>query len=370
MGESKAGIELGGRPLISYPVAAARAAGLEPLVVAKAASALPQLDCAIVTEPDEPTHPLTGIIAALEHVGEPIVAIACDLPLLPPDLLAELASRSAPLAMPANPRPQPLVARYSPELLPRLRAALVMGEPLVEAGRRGRRRHDRDDPAARLRRPGGDLRQRQRSDRAAADRALAPTVVAQRDSPSRRLGNIFPPGYPPTLASTHGRRRPTRQRREHGPAHAPAGRPRRRLRRGGGRGTARDPGRRQAAGGDDADARQRRRAGARIPPRRGPDRRGPRRHAARRSRRQHDRGQRAAAAAIPARAASTRAPRAGSAARARSRRSRSMRRWRPRARRSPARSSPRSPSRMRAAGVRAHRRPARDRALRCSAAGC
>ena len=132
MGESKAGIELGGRPLISYPIAAARSAGLEPLVVAKAASALPQLDCAIVTEPDEPTHPLTGIIAALEHVGEPIVAIACDLPLLPPDLLTELASRSAPLAMPANPRPQPLVARYSPELLPRLRAALVMGEPLVK----------------------------------------------------------------------------------------------------------------------------------------------------------------------------------------------------------------------------------------------
>jgi molybdopterin-guanine dinucleotide biosynthesis protein A len=38
MGEPKAGIELAGRPLISYPIAAARIAGLEPLVVAKAAS--------------------------------------------------------------------------------------------------------------------------------------------------------------------------------------------------------------------------------------------------------------------------------------------------------------------------------------------
>jgi molybdopterin-guanine dinucleotide biosynthesis protein A len=132
MGEPKAGIELAGRPLISYPIAAARIAGLEPLVVAKAASTLPELDCAFVTEPDEPTHPLAGIVAALEHVGEPIVAIACDHPLLPPDLLAELASSGAPLAMPANPRPQPLVARYSPELLPRLRAALVMDEPLVK----------------------------------------------------------------------------------------------------------------------------------------------------------------------------------------------------------------------------------------------
>jgi molybdopterin-guanine dinucleotide biosynthesis protein A len=132
MGVSKAASELAGRPLISYPIAAARAAGLEPLVVAKAASALPALDCPVVTEPDEPTHPLTGIIAALEHLGEPIVAIACDLPLLPPELLAELASRSAPLALPANPRPQPLAARYDPELLPRLRAALIMDEPLVK----------------------------------------------------------------------------------------------------------------------------------------------------------------------------------------------------------------------------------------------
>ena len=34
--------------------------------------------------------------------------------------------------MPADPRPQPLVARYTPALLPRLHASLVMDEPLAK----------------------------------------------------------------------------------------------------------------------------------------------------------------------------------------------------------------------------------------------
>lgn len=132
MGQPKASMDLAGRPLISYPIAAARAAGLEPIVVAKEAVALPELDCRTLFEPDEPVHPLAGIIAALEHFNGPIVVIACDLPLLPPELLADLASRTTALALPADPRPQPLVARYTPELLARLRAALVMDEPLVK----------------------------------------------------------------------------------------------------------------------------------------------------------------------------------------------------------------------------------------------
>jgi molybdenum cofactor guanylyltransferase len=132
MGVPKAAVDLAGRPLITYPIAAARAAGLEPLVIAKASSPLPPLDCRIVAEPDEPTHPLTGVIAALQHVAEPVVVIACDLPLVPAELIAELASREPDLVVPADPRPQPLVARYAPALLPRLQASLVMGEPLVK----------------------------------------------------------------------------------------------------------------------------------------------------------------------------------------------------------------------------------------------
>jgi len=130
MGGPKAGAELAGQPLIGYPLAAAREAGLDPLVVAKPESELPPLACETITEPAEPVHPLTGIIAALEHVGEPLVVLACDLPLVPAELIAALAGREEPLVVPADPGPQPLIARYSPELLPRLRAWLVTGGPM------------------------------------------------------------------------------------------------------------------------------------------------------------------------------------------------------------------------------------------------
>jgi len=131
MGRPKAGLELAGRPLIGYPIAAAREAGLEPFVVAKPDSELPALDCEVLAEPVEPIHPLTGIVAALEHAGAPLVVIACDLPLLPAALLAELAGREGELVVPAGPRPQPLAARWEPALLGRLRAGLAIDQPLT-----------------------------------------------------------------------------------------------------------------------------------------------------------------------------------------------------------------------------------------------
>jgi molybdopterin-guanine dinucleotide biosynthesis protein A len=130
IGGPKAGIELAGRPLVGYPIAAAREAGLEPLVVAKPDSELPPLDCELLLEPAEPVHPLTGIVAALEATGEPLVVIACDLPLVPPALIAALAAREAALVVPADRGPQPLIARYGPELLPRLRPWLATSAPL------------------------------------------------------------------------------------------------------------------------------------------------------------------------------------------------------------------------------------------------
>jgi molybdopterin-guanine dinucleotide biosynthesis protein A len=131
MGSPKAGVELAGRPLIEHALAAARLARLSPVVVARGDSELPAVRAAVLVEPDGPRHPLNGIVAALEHAREPLVVLACDLPLVPADLLAELARRRAPFAMPLSPRPQPLVARYSPGLLPRLRAALAGEEPMT-----------------------------------------------------------------------------------------------------------------------------------------------------------------------------------------------------------------------------------------------
>ncbi len=131
MGTPKASVVVAGKPLIQYPVDAARAAGLQPIVVAKPDSELPPLELARLDEPDEPRHPLAGIVVALESLRAPIVVIACDLPLLPAALIAELAGRRSNFAMPANPRPQPLVGRYAPGLLPRLRQGLVTGSPMV-----------------------------------------------------------------------------------------------------------------------------------------------------------------------------------------------------------------------------------------------
>src|ERR1700686_5566856 len=97
LGGAKAGVLLGGRPLIQHVLDAVRAGGLEPVVVAKADSVLPPLDCRLVIEPAQPRHPLCGIVAGLRAVEEPGVAVcACDMPFLPGALLAWLPGLRAP----------------------------------------------------------------------------------------------------------------------------------------------------------------------------------------------------------------------------------------------------------------------------------
>ena len=88
MGEPKASVELAGRPLVARVVSTVGSAGLKPIVVAKPDSALPPLDCRVLSEPSEPRHPLTGLLAALgASAGRGVVAIACDMPLVPANFL-------------------------------------------------------------------------------------------------------------------------------------------------------------------------------------------------------------------------------------------------------------------------------------------
>ncbi|MDQ6750160.1 MAG: molybdenum cofactor guanylyltransferase [Actinomycetota bacterium] len=135
MGTPKAGVELGGRALITYPLGAARGAGLEAVVVAKADTSLPPLEATVWAEPAQPRHPLRGLVTALERAdGRPVLALGCDLPFVTSDLLAWLARLPQCTAVPCvDGRLQPLLARYDPGAVGRLSAALTDEQPLRQA---------------------------------------------------------------------------------------------------------------------------------------------------------------------------------------------------------------------------------------------
>jgi len=127
LGGAKAVAELGGRPLVAWPLAAA--AGMDAVVVAKRSTELPNLDVPVWLEPDEPAHPLTGLVRALEG-GRPVVAVGCDMPFVTPELLAALAAFGGAAAPVVDGRLEPFPARYEPAALPALRAALAREAPV------------------------------------------------------------------------------------------------------------------------------------------------------------------------------------------------------------------------------------------------
>ena len=77
-------------------------------------------------------HPLSGVVAALLGAGDrPVLAVACDMPFVTAELLADLAARTAPLVLPeADGRLHPLLGRWHPSLLPARRDALAREAPL------------------------------------------------------------------------------------------------------------------------------------------------------------------------------------------------------------------------------------------------
>ena len=134
MGRPKPGLQLGSRPLIGYPIEAARAVGLEPWVIAKPETELPPLDCRLIAEPAQPFHPLCGLVAALEAAAPwPIVALAADMPFVEDKLIAWLASHMTTEAVEVDGALQPLLARFGGEDLDPLRESLAREESVQEA---------------------------------------------------------------------------------------------------------------------------------------------------------------------------------------------------------------------------------------------
>lgn len=148
MGGDKAGAILAGQTLLARAVNAARAAGLEVRVCARADTVLPPISgLAPSATWREPTrgdgtsdaHPLAGVAHALREAGEPIVVLPVDLPLLPPSVLSTLASHPARLTVVSREgRPAALVGRFDPAAADELSAAAAAGAPalrtLVELG--------------------------------------------------------------------------------------------------------------------------------------------------------------------------------------------------------------------------------------------
>lgn len=124
IGGDKAMAILNGRPLISYPVQAAHDAGLPVVVVAKASSRLPGVDVPVLLEPDAPTHPLLGVITALQQLPA-VIALPCDMPFVTAGELTALASVDADVVTLAPSQPFPVM--YRDVMLPRLRRALEAG---------------------------------------------------------------------------------------------------------------------------------------------------------------------------------------------------------------------------------------------------
>jgi molybdenum cofactor guanylyltransferase len=144
LGGDKAAVELDGRPLFTYPLAAIEAAGLDPVVCAKqsespgsfrthAVHKEPRNEVPVLEEPDEPRHPLCGIVVALRAgQGRPVIAVSFNMPFVVPGLLSFFAEVDSPLVVPVlDGRLHPLLGRYDPALLPDLEAALEREESLT-----------------------------------------------------------------------------------------------------------------------------------------------------------------------------------------------------------------------------------------------
>ncbi len=138
IGGDKATVALDGVALLQYPLRALAAVTAKQAVVAKRDTRLPELgdDVAVWLEPDEPRHPLTGVLHALRAARRrPVLCCAVDLPLLDAATLRRLLAaddgRRACVVPRAEGRLEPLCAIWHPRArrrLLRLPASLAMGE--------------------------------------------------------------------------------------------------------------------------------------------------------------------------------------------------------------------------------------------------
>jgi molybdenum cofactor guanylyltransferase len=124
---SKAAAPLAGRSLVEYPLEALAEVCERVAVVCKRGTSLPELPgTERWDEPDEPRHPLTGIVHALEAACAPVLVCAADMPYVTADACRTLiqgAGGSPAVVATAEGVLQPTFGLYAPAALDVLRAA-------------------------------------------------------------------------------------------------------------------------------------------------------------------------------------------------------------------------------------------------------
>jgi molybdopterin-guanine dinucleotide biosynthesis protein A len=124
---SKPATLVAGRPLASYPAQALATVCERVAVVCKRDTQLPDLPgTERWDEPDEPRHPLTGIVHALVMADGPVLVCAADMPFVTADACRTLlqgGSASPAVVATAEGVLQPTLGLYAPAALEVLRAA-------------------------------------------------------------------------------------------------------------------------------------------------------------------------------------------------------------------------------------------------------
>lgn len=127
--DSKPAAVLAGGPLIARPLAALGRVCDPVAVVCKRDTPLPTLPGGVQRwqEPDEPRHPLTGIVHAIERARGPVLVCAADMPFVDADacraLIEAFEVGGRCVVAEADGRLQPVLGVYDSEALDALRAA-------------------------------------------------------------------------------------------------------------------------------------------------------------------------------------------------------------------------------------------------------
>ncbi|MDE2988679.1 MAG: molybdenum cofactor guanylyltransferase [Chloroflexota bacterium] len=140
LGRDKATTEAGGRPLLHWSALAAAQVTNDIVVARRPDQQFPPLsgvDWREIVDHRHDRGPLAGLEAALPEIEHDLaVAVACDMPLLRPDLLCAVAEACSDVAI-AMPRidgvAQPLLAAYRPSIVPQATGLLDEGDGRIRA---------------------------------------------------------------------------------------------------------------------------------------------------------------------------------------------------------------------------------------------